>query len=99
MRIAAEQGLDCRDAAMHLCSMTTVPMTKRGTITIPPEIRRNLGLDHMANPLLILEERDGGLFLQPASAVPVRNIPRETIEAWIREDEVDLQTLQAEKQD
>ena len=79
--------------------MTTVPMTKRGTITIPPEIRRHLGLDQMANPLLMLEERDGGLFLQPASAIPVRNILRETIEAWIREDEVDLQTLQAKKQD
>ncbi len=77
--------------------MTTVSMTKRGTITIPPEIRKHLGLDQLVNPLLILEERDGGLFLQPASAIPVRNIARETMQSWIREDEADMKTIRSEK--
>ena len=77
--------------------MTTVSMSKRGTITIPPEIRKHLGLDQMKNPLLIVEERDGGIFLQPASAIPVRNIARETIQTWIREDEADMKAIRSEK--
>jgi bifunctional DNA-binding transcriptional regulator/antitoxin component of YhaV-PrlF toxin-antitoxin module len=77
--------------------MTTLTMSKRGTITIPPEMRRHLGLDKMSHPLLLVEERDGGLFLQPASAVPVRNIARETIESWLREDESDMKAIRARK--
>jgi len=72
-------------------------MTKRGTITIPPEIRKHLGLDRMANPLLIVEERDGGLFLQPASAIPVRNIARETIQTWICDDEAAMKVIRSRK--
>ena len=77
--------------------MTTITMTKRGTITIPPEIRKHLGLDQMSNPLLIVEERDGGLFLQPASAVPVKNIARESIQTWIREDEAEMKAIRSRK--
>ncbi len=80
---------------MQYCCMTTIPMTKRGTITIPPKIRKHLGLDQMAHPLLIVEERDGGLFLQPASAIPVRNIARETIQAWIRDDEAEMKAIRS----
>ena len=82
---------------MQYCDMTTLTMSKRGTITIPPEIRKHLGLDRMAHPLLIVEERDGGVFLQPASAIPVRNIARETIQTWIREDEADLRAIRSGK--
>ena len=82
---------------MQYYGMTTIPMSKRGTITIPPEIRRHLGLDQMANPLLIIEERDGGLYLQPASAIPVRNIARETIQKKNSEDEADMQKKKKKK--
>lgn len=67
--------------------MTTLTMTKRGAITIPPEIRRRLGLDRLKHPLLIAEEKDGGLFIQPAVATPLRDIPVKTIKSWIHEDE------------
>jgi len=62
----------------HSC-MIAVPLSKRGALTIPPEFRRKLGLDKMSNPMFIVEERDGGLFLQPAVAVPTRDLPTEKI--------------------
>ena len=69
--------------------MTAIPVSKRGTVTLPPEIRRKLGLDASAHPMMLAELRDGGVFLQPAEAVPVRDIPLATMERWIQEDERD----------
>ena len=73
--------------------MTTLTLNKRGGITLPPAIRRRMGLDRLANPLLVVEERDGGVFLHPATALPVRDIPAETIHSWIREDETAMAAL------
>jgi len=75
--------------------MTTIAMSKRGTVTIPPAIRRKLGLEKLANPILIVEERDGGLSLQPATAVPVRDLTRGLIEQWIKDDEAEMRTLRS----
>ena len=72
-----------RIAAMQHCYMTTtLSVSKRGALTLPPNLRRKLGLDRLSSPMVIVEERDGGLFLQPAAAVPVRDIPKETIARW-----------------
>ena len=80
--------LDYRIAAMHLYGMAQVlPVSKRGTITLPPAYRRKLGLDRMANPLVLAEEKNGRLILEVATAVPVRDIPEGTIRGWIAEDE------------
>jgi len=67
--------------------MTAIPVTKRGTVTLPPEVRRSLGLDVAQNPMVLVELREGGVFLQPAEAMPVRDIPESTLQAWIAEDE------------
>ena len=67
--------------------MISIPVSKRGTITLPPEIRRSLGLDVAEHPMMLVELRDGGVFLQPAEALPVRDIPEETLRQWIAEDE------------
>ncbi len=85
--------LDRRNAYMQHCSMTTLTMTKRGAITIPPDIRKRMGLDRLEHPLLIAEERDGGLFIQPAVATPIRDIPLEKIQAWLKEDEKAMNEL------
>ena len=69
--------------------MTAIPVSKRGTVTLPPEIRRSLGLDASPHPMMLAELRDGGVFLQPAAAVPVRDIPLATMKKWIDEDERD----------
>ena len=73
--------------------MTAIPVSKRGTITLPPEIRRALGLDVAENPMMLVEMRGGGVFLQPAEAMPVRDIPLETMQKWIAEDERDSESF------
>lgn len=76
---------------MQHCSMTTtLPMSKRGSLTLPPALRRKMGLDKMRNPMVIVEEREGGLFLQPAFALPIRDIPKKQIEKWIVRDEAGM---------
>jgi bifunctional DNA-binding transcriptional regulator/antitoxin component of YhaV-PrlF toxin-antitoxin module len=79
------------EAAMQHCDMTTtLPVSKRGALTLPPDLRRKLGLDRLSSPMVIVEEREGGLFLQPAAAVPMRDIPKETIARWIARDEAEM---------
>ena len=78
---------------MQLCSMTAIPVSKRGGITLPPEIRRALGLDAKENPMMLVELRNGGVFLQPAEAMPVRDIPLETLQEWIAEDEREAESF------
>jgi bifunctional DNA-binding transcriptional regulator/antitoxin component of YhaV-PrlF toxin-antitoxin module len=76
---------------MQHCGMAiAVPISKRGTFTIPPEIRKRLGVDQLENPMLLVEERDGKLYLEPAAAVPVRDIPKATLRAWIKSDEAEM---------
>lgn len=74
---------------------TTLPLSKRGSLTLPPELRRKMGLDKLRNPLVLVEERDGGLFLQPAVAMPVRDLPKKQIQAWIARDEADMAAFNA----
>jgi AbrB family looped-hinge helix DNA binding protein len=81
-------------AMQHYYMTTVIPVSKRGTITIPPEIRKRLGIDQLENPMLLVEERDGKLYMEPASAVPVRNIPKTTLQRWIKEDEADMAAFQ-----
>lgn len=81
---------------MQHCRMTTtLPLSKRGSLTLPPSLRRKMGLDKLRNPMLLVEERDGGLFLQPAVALPVRDLPKAQIQAWIARDETEMRVFQA----
>jgi bifunctional DNA-binding transcriptional regulator/antitoxin component of YhaV-PrlF toxin-antitoxin module len=75
--------------------MTTLALSKRGSLTLPPELRRKLGLDKLSNPLLLVEERDGGLFLQPAVALAVRDLPKAQLKAWVARDEAEMKTFRA----
>jgi bifunctional DNA-binding transcriptional regulator/antitoxin component of YhaV-PrlF toxin-antitoxin module len=68
-------------------------MSKRGTITLPPDMRRKLGLDAAEHPMMLVELRDGGIFLQPAEALPLRDISEETLQGWIAEDERDADSF------
>src|SRR5207302_6879971 len=92
--IAENRGLALasRNAAMQHCSMsTTIPLTKRGSLTLPPSLRRKMGLDKLRNPMVVVEERDGGLFLQTAVAMPVRHLTKETIEQLIARNEAAME--------
>ena len=70
-----------------------LPISKRGTITLPPAYRRKIGLDRIENPMMLVEERDGKLVMEVAAALPIRDIPAETLKAWIAEDEADGEQL------
>ncbi len=87
--------LALRIAAMQYYRMTTLALSKRGSLTLPPELRRKMGLDKLRNPMLLVEERDGGLFLHPAVAMAVRDLPKAHLEAWIARDEADMKKFQA----
>ena len=65
--------------------MTAIAVSKRGAITLPPEIRRAPGLESAEHPMLLAELREGGVFLPPAAALPVRDIPLEQVKKWISE--------------
>jgi hypothetical protein len=54
-----------------------------------------MGLDKVRHPMLFVEERDGGLFLHPAATVPVRDLPKAQIKAWIARDEADFKAFRA----
>jgi len=85
-----------RIAAMQHCRMTTtLPLSKRGSLTLPPSLRRKMGLDKLRNPMLLVEERDGGLFLQPAVTLPVCDLPKAQIQAWVARDEAEMRAFQA----
>ena len=45
--------------------------------------------------MMLAELRDGGVFLHPAQALPVRDIPLEKMQAWIAEDEKDAEAFWA----
>jgi bifunctional DNA-binding transcriptional regulator/antitoxin component of YhaV-PrlF toxin-antitoxin module len=38
--------------------MTTIPVSRRGTTTLPPDMRRKLGLDAAEHPMMLVELRD-----------------------------------------
>jgi hypothetical protein len=83
-------------AALQHCRMTTtLPLSKRGSLTLPPSLRRKMGLDKLRNPMLLVEEREGGLFLHPAVALPMRDLPKAQLKAWIARDEAEMRTFQA----
>lgn len=50
---------------------TFLTLQSRGTIAIPPAIRRRLGLDHPGAQVELVEREDGVLELRPHLPVPV----------------------------
>ena len=83
----------CIAALQYYCMAIAIPISKRGTVTIPPEIRKRLGVDKLENPMLLVEERDGKLYMEPAAAIPVRDIPKATLESWIAADEAEMKPI------
>ena len=87
--------LDFTHAALQHYRVTAIAVSKRGTITLPPEIRKALGIESADHPMMLADLRDGGVFLHPAQALPVRDIPLEKMQAWIAEDEKDAEAFWA----
>lgn len=77
--------------------MTAILVSKRGTITLPPELRKKLGLDRVKQPMVLVEERKGGLFLQSAAPVPLREFTKKQIDHWIEQDELEMVKFRSQK--
>jgi bifunctional DNA-binding transcriptional regulator/antitoxin component of YhaV-PrlF toxin-antitoxin module len=75
---------------------TAIAISPRGTLTLPIEIRRKLGLDKK-HALVLAEERSDGIFLHPAITVPIRDIPAATIKKWVKDDEDDAASVKIAK--
>lgn len=67
--------------------MTPLRLSKNGSITLPLEMRRQLGLDTAIHSMVLAEIENGGIFLRPVTAIPVRDIPLDQIQSWIEDDE------------
>lgn len=77
--------------------MVALHISKRGAITLPPQLRKKLGFDRASNALVLVEEKDGGLFLQAAVPVPLRNFSQAQLKDWVRQDEVQMKKLKKKK--
>lgn len=65
----------------------TTKVGKRGTVVIPADVRRAYGIEE--GTLLIVAERDDGLLLQPATAVPVETYTPERRAEFLLSNAVD----------
>ena len=79
------------------CMTYTLPVSKRGTLTLPPELRIKLKLNRLASPMVVLEEKNGVVTMQSAIAMPIRDIPKDSIDRWILNDEADFNTYKKKK--
>ena len=85
--------VDFRKAVIqYFCMNTAIAISSRGTLTLPIELRRKLGLDK-SHSILLAEERPDGIFLHPAVTVPIRDIPAATIKKWVKDDEEDAASV------
>ena len=61
--------------------METIIVGERGQVTIPKEIRKQLGI--LPKSPVAIEVRDGGLFIRPALTVPLRTFSDEEVEKMV----------------
>jgi AbrB family looped-hinge helix DNA binding protein len=67
--------------------MTVVKVGRKGQVSIPQAILRQLGID--GGRLLLVEATDdGAIVLRPAGVYPIEIYSDERIEAFLAEDEV-----------
>lgn len=67
----------------------TTKVGKRGTIVIPAELRRRLGLEE--GTLVVAEEREGGVLIRPAVALPLETYSPERRAEFLLSNAVDAE--------
>jgi AbrB family looped-hinge helix DNA binding protein len=66
---------------------STAQMRRKGVVVIPAEMRKELGLDE--GSLLLMERREGGIFIRPAVAVAVEEYSKERLASFLLGDAFD----------
>jgi len=64
---------------------TTIQINKRGSLTLPMEVRKKLGLEK--GGVVMAEESDEGIVLKPAVAFPIEMYSDKRIAEFDREEE------------
>lgn len=64
---------------------TTIHINQRGTLTLPKELRKRLGLEK--GGVIMVEESDDGVILKPAVAFPIEMYSDSRIKEFEKEDE------------
>ena len=64
---------------------TTIQINERGTLTLPKELRKRLGLEK--GGVIIAEVSDNGIILKPAVAFPIEMYTDSRIKEFEKEDE------------
>ena len=67
----------------------TTKIGKRGTIVIPAALRRRLGLEE--GTLVVAEEREGGVLIRPAVALPLETYSPERRAEFLLSNAVDAE--------
>ena len=75
----------------------TIRVGKRGTLTLPAALRKRLGLDE--GSLVIAEERDDGVFLRPARALPVETYTPERIAEFLLNNSIDEEHYRRQREE
>ncbi|MGA1841763.1 MAG: AbrB/MazE/SpoVT family DNA-binding domain-containing protein [bacterium] len=63
---------------------TTIQINERGTLTLPKELRKRLGLEK--GGVIIAEVSDDGIILKPAVAFPIEMYTNSRIKEFEEED-------------
>ncbi|MBN1625673.1 MAG: AbrB/MazE/SpoVT family DNA-binding domain-containing protein [Deltaproteobacteria bacterium] len=64
---------------------TTIQINKRGTLTLPKELRKRLGLER--GGVIMAEETNEGIVLKPAVAFPIEMYTDSRMKEFAKEDE------------
>ena len=80
-----EKLSDIRNYRIIEYMKTTVSVTKRGVLTLPARLRKELGLT--GDDLLIAETTPDGILLKPAVALPIEIYSDERVKAFDREED------------
>ena len=76
-----------RQKRLHTAPTATTKVGKRGTIVIPARLRRRFGIAEGA--LVIAEEREEGVLIRPATALPLEIYTPERRAALLLSNAVD----------
>jgi AbrB family looped-hinge helix DNA binding protein len=77
--------------------METSTVGKRGTLVVPAHLRRRYGLAE--GTLVVIEERDGGILIRPALAVPVETYTPERKAEFLLSNAVDARDYAAARRE
>jgi len=49
-----------------------------------------MGIDQLENPMVLINESEGKFIMEPATAIPVRDIPLAKLQQWIKQDDEEM---------